>query len=136
PMAAGTFRGVPSERTLLDNADLLVMVGLDPIEIFTSAWPYSAPVVTLDSVPVTEGPYQPSIEVVTDLEHGLRAPTQLTSAHSGWNREDLDAYRAQRDAVLHRTGEGLMPGAVIRLTRERLPDNGILTVDAGQHKVV
>src|SRR5690606_30795574 len=30
----------------------------------------------------------------------------------------------------------LMPGAVIRLTRERLPDNGILTVDAGQHKVV
>src|SRR5690606_8462169 len=70
PMAAGTFRGVPSERTLLDNADLLVMVGLDPIEIFTSAWPYSAPVVTLDSVPVTEGPYQPSIEVVTDLEHG------------------------------------------------------------------
>src|SRR5690606_17611440 len=32
PMAAGTFRGIPSERQLLDKADLLIMVGLDPIE--------------------------------------------------------------------------------------------------------
>jgi acetolactate synthase-1/2/3 large subunit len=29
-----------------------------------------------------------------------------------------------------------MPGAVIRLARERLPDTGILTVDAGQHKIL
>ncbi len=136
PMAGGTFRGVPSERAILDNADLLVMVGLDPIEIFTSAWPYTAPVVTLDTVPVTEGPYRPAIEVIADLEHGLRSLTQLITTHSGWNREDLDAYRTQRDAALHKAGEGLMPGAVIRLTRERLPDNGIITVDAGQHKVV
>ncbi len=136
PMAGGTFRGVPSERAVLDNADLLVMVGLDPIEIFNSNWAYTAPVVTLDTVPVTEGPYRPAIEVIADLEQGLRTLTQLTTAHSGWNREDLDAYRSQRDATLHKTGDGLMPGAVIRLTRERLPDNGILTVDAGQHKVV
>jgi acetolactate synthase-1/2/3 large subunit len=136
PMASGTFRGVPSERAILDNADLLAMVGLDPIEIFTSAWPYTAPVVTLDTVPVTEGPYRPAIEVIADIEQGLRTLTQLTTTHSGWNREDLDAYRAQRDVALHKTGEGLMPGAVIRLTRERLPDNGIITVDAGQHKVV
>ena len=136
PMAGGTFRGVPSERAVLDNADLLVMIGLDPIEIFNSNWPYTAPVVTLDTVPVTEGPYRPTIEVIADLEQGLRALTQLTTVHSGWNREDLDAFRSQREATLRKAGAGLMPGAVIRLTRERLPDNGILTVDAGQHKIL
>jgi acetolactate synthase-1/2/3 large subunit len=136
PMAGGTFRGVASERAVLDSADLLVMVGLDPVEIFTSAWPYTAPVVTLDTTPITEGPYRPSIEVIANLEPSLRALTQMTTAHAGWNREDLDAYRAQREAQLRKTGDGLMPGAVIRLTRERLPDNGILTVDAGQHKIL
>jgi acetolactate synthase-1/2/3 large subunit len=136
PLAAGTFRGVASERAILDSADLLVMVGLDPVEIFTSAWPYTAPVVTLDTIPVTEGPYRPAIEVIAGLEDGLWALAQLTTPHAGWNREDLDAYRAGRDAALRRPGSGLMPGAVIRLTRERLPDDGILTVDAGQHKIL
>jgi acetolactate synthase-1/2/3 large subunit len=136
PMAGGTFRGVASERAVLDNADLLVMVGLDPVEIFTSTWPYTAPVVTLDTVPVTEGPYRPALEVIAGLEASLHALTQLTTPHAGWNREDLDAYRAQREAQLRKPGDGLMPGAVIRLTRERLPDNGILTVDAGQHKIL
>jgi acetolactate synthase-1/2/3 large subunit len=136
PLAAGTFRGVPSERALLDQADLLVMIGLDPIEIFNSNWAYSVPVVTLDEAPVTEGPYRPAIEVIADIEQGLRVLTEAVTPHSGWNREDLDAYRAQREAALHPSGSELMPAAVIRIARERLADKGILTVDAGQHKVV
>jgi acetolactate synthase-1/2/3 large subunit len=58
--------------------------------------------------------------------------------HAGWNREDIDAYRGARDAALHPSsnGKGVMPGAIVRLARERLPDDGIVTVDAGQHKVL
>ena len=29
-----------------------------------------------------------------------------------------------------------MPGAIVRIARERLPDDGVVTVDAGQHKVL
>lgn len=135
-LAAGTFRGVAGERALLDKADLLVMIGLDPIEIFQTGWPYAAPVVTLDEVAVTDGPYRPQVEVIAGLAEGLSVLSAHVTPHNGWNREDLDAYRTQRDAALTKTGEGLMPGAVIRLTREHLADNGVLTVDAGQHKVV
>jgi acetolactate synthase-1/2/3 large subunit len=135
-LAAGTFRGVPSEKALLDAADLLVLVGVDPIEIFNSNWYYSAPVVVLDEVPYTEGPYRPAIEVAASLEGSLRALTAAVTPHSGWNREDVDAYNRQRDVALRPTGAGLMPAAVIRIARERLPDDGILTVDAGQHKVL
>jgi acetolactate synthase-1/2/3 large subunit len=90
-LAAGTFRGVPSERALLDQADLLLMVGVDPIEIFNSSWAYSAPVAVLDEVPYTEGPYRPAIEVVAGLEGSLRSLTAAVTPHSGWNREDVDA---------------------------------------------
>jgi acetolactate synthase-1/2/3 large subunit len=135
-LAAGTFRGVPSERALLDQADLLLLVGVDPIEVFNSGWAYSAPVAVLDEVPYTEGPYRPAIEVVAALEGSLRALTASVTMHAGWNREDLDAYNQQRETALRPEGAGLMPAAVIRIARERLPDDGILTVDAGQHKVL
>ncbi len=135
-LAAGTFRGVPSERALLDQADLLLLVGVDPIEIFNSSWAYDAPVAVLDEAPYVEGPYRPSLEVVGELESSLRSLTTAVTPHSGWNREDVDAYNQQRETALHPTGAGLLPAAVIRIVRERLADTGILTADAGQHKVL
>ena len=138
PLAAGTFRGVASERALLDQADLLVLAGFDPVEVFSpGVWHYDAPVLAIDAVPCSdEAPYRPRLDVVGDLEQSLRLLTERVSAHSGWNREDVEAYRRAREDGLHPKGSGLLPGAVIRVARERLPDEGILTVDAGQHKVL
>ncbi len=136
PLSAGIFRGNPKERELLDQADLLVVVGFDPVEIFApGGWSYEQPVVLIDCVPHLDGVIRPDVEVVTDLADGLRLLAAAAPARA-WNREDLDAYRAAREALLRPAGEGLMPAAVIRIARERLPDNAILTVDAGQHKVV
>jgi acetolactate synthase-1/2/3 large subunit len=136
-LSAGTFRGVASEKALLEQADLLVLVGFDPVEIFTPGiWLYDAPVVTIDEAPYLEGPYKPSIEVIANLEEALPALTAAVTQHNGWNREDIDAYNGRREAALRPTRPGLQPAAVIRITREHLADNGILTVDAGQHKVV
>ena len=139
PLAAGTFRGVASERALLDKADLIVLIGFDAVEIFTpGVWHYSVPVVSVDETPFVEGPYTPDIEVVADLKDALPVLARGVTRHAGWNREDVDAYRGSRDAALHPSsnGKGLMPGAIIRIARERLPDAGIVTVDAGQHKVL
>ena len=139
PLAAGTFRGVESERALLDAADLLVLVGFDPVEIFApGVWLYDAPVLAIDEVPCgAEAPYRPRLEVVADIEASLRLLTEHVSTHAGWNREDVEAYKRSRDAELRpRRGGALMPGAVIRIARQRLPDEGIVTVDAGQHKVL
>jgi acetolactate synthase-1/2/3 large subunit len=137
PLAAGIFRGVESEKALLAKADLFVLVGFDPVEIFTPGiWRYDAPVVSIDEAPLTETPYHPSIEVVTDIESALRRLKEFISTHDGW-REDIDAYKNARQKLLQRKSQaGLAPTAVVRLTREILPDSGILTVDAGQHKVV
>lgn len=137
PLSAGVFRGVVSEKTLLDQADLIVLVGFDPVEIFTPGkWLYDVPVVSIDEVPFTEGPYLPSVEVVGEITSTLRRLTERVSRHGGWNREDLEAYNDRREAALSVTSAGLTPQAVIRLTRDTLPDEGILTVDAGQHKVL
>jgi acetolactate synthase-1/2/3 large subunit len=137
PLAAGTFRGAPNEKALLDQADLLVLIGFDPVEIFTPGyWNYQQPVVMLDEVRHLEGIIRPKVEVVSALAEGLQALTEMLPERSRWNREDIDAYKQQRAQLLRPKGEGLMPAAVVRIARERLPENGIMTVDAGQHKVL
>jgi acetolactate synthase-1/2/3 large subunit len=135
-LAAGTFRGVASEKALLDGADLLVLVGFDPVEVFTpGVWLHKQPIVSIDEVPYDEGPYLPAVEVVTGMTEGLRALTSVVTPHA-WNREDIDSYKGKREAALNPTRPGLQPASVIRITRQHLGDTGILTVDAGQHKVV
>jgi acetolactate synthase-1/2/3 large subunit len=138
PLAAGVFRGVASEKQLLDHAGLLILVGFDPVEIFTpGTWLYDVPIVSIDEVSYSEGPYLPSIEVVAGMEESLRRLTELVSRHKGWSREDVEGYKNRRRTALSRKANGgIAPEAVIRMTRESLPDNGILTVDAGQHKIV
>jgi acetolactate synthase-1/2/3 large subunit len=114
-----------------------VLAGFDPVEIFTPGiWLYDAPIVSIDEVPYTEGPYRVELEVITNLEDGLQTLTGAVSRRSGWNREDIDAYRQTRRPALNPGGPGLMPGAVIRLARQHLGDDGYMAVDAGQHKVL
>lgn len=117
---------------------MIILVGFDPVEIFTpGTWLYNVPVVSIDEVSYSEGPYFPSVEVVAGIEQALRQLTELVSPHHDWNPEDLDAYKSRRLTALNRKSNGrIAPAAVIRLARESLPPNGILTVDAGQHKVL
>jgi len=136
PLAAGTFRGVMAERALLDEADLLIVAGFDPVEIFApGGWPYPQPVLLVDAVPPSEGIIKPAVELVADLAESLRLLAQAAPERA-WSLEMIDAYRRGRERLLWPEGPGLMPGAVVRIARARLPDAGILTVDAGQHKVL
>ena len=58
PNAAGIATGATIEAPLLLEADLVVGVGLDPVELIPAPWPYAAPVVLLGTWPtVDDGAY-------------------------------------------------------------------------------
>lgn len=137
PLSMGTFRGAEDEKDFFESADLLITVGFDPVELFGPGyWDHPQPVVSLDEVPHLDDLIRPRIEVVGNLADSLRILAKLVSPCQGWNSEFLDSFRNQRRSALYPSGKGLMPGAVIRIAREILPDNGIMTADAGSHKVL
>ena len=138
PLAAGTFRGRRGEQALLDKADLLILAGYDPVEIFApGGWSHPQPVVMLDEVPHLADLIRPRVEVVARLADSLEVLSRAVSPCRGWDTEEVESYRKMCRAPLHpRAGGAMMPGAVIRVAREELPDNGILTADAGNHKVL
>ena len=128
---AGLLTGGTAERPLLEAADLIVAIGVDPVELIPAAWPYAATVVTIGEWPISEPYLGAALELVGPLDDAL-AGMQLDG--SGWDVAPA-AWKAgtlERIAVVV---DGLDPRAVIRAVAEANP-GALATVDAGAHMLV
>jgi acetolactate synthase-1/2/3 large subunit len=136
PLCGGTFMGSEESHQLIAGSDLIITLGLDVVELFEPGlWPYSQPVINIDNLPHEDGLFYPSWELIGDIATHLDALKALISVKSGWGAEQVAAFRQSRE-VIHPSANGrLQPAAALRIMRQVLPDDAILTADAGQHKV-
>lgn len=141
PWCAGVATGATIESPLLAEADLVVGVGLDPVELIPAPWPYTAPVVLLGGWSIDDSTWfaaRLAAEVVGDLVESLTTAGQLLSserpAHTGAEhrtRAQLEVRAAVPDLPI-----ALVPQDVVSIARELAPPNTIATVDAGAHMLV
>ncbi|WP_116043743.1 thiamine pyrophosphate-binding protein [Amycolatopsis palatopharyngis] len=133
PSYAGVFTGAVVERPLLDQADLIIALGLDPVEPLPGPWSNKAPMVMLHSHPIDAAYFGEPEVVVGSYDEQFK--DLLGRCHSEWppraGRETCD-----RDvARLEYPTQGLSPHEVVRTTRKARGD-ALLTVDAGAHMLV
>ncbi len=137
---AGGMAGEAQMRRLLDDADLLIAVGFDPVEC-DSEWFVGRHALAID-VPGASGDdaggYRPALSLHGDPAEILRLLARRVGAASGW---DADALQRHRDAIRgitgpHRGDTGLSPAEAIGALRDVLPRDGILTCDVGSHKLL
>ena len=67
PVAAGLLTGATIEGEVLAAADLIVAVGLDPVELIPAPWPYAAPVASIAPWPVPDPYFATAAEAVGPL---------------------------------------------------------------------
>jgi acetolactate synthase-1/2/3 large subunit len=136
PSCAGLFTNGASERPLLDAADLIVAVGLDPVEPIPADWRYHAPVLALHPWPITDPYYQPAVDLIGPVGASL---AELDGAwRSDWTPA---AGREAKDAVLAAlrvevAPDRLTPHQVVDGLRRAAPPGAVVTVDAGAHFLV
>ena len=135
PNVVGLFTGGAVERETVDQADLIVLCGLDPVELIGRPWPYKAPVLDLAAVAhpihyVTPalGLYGPLRDTVAALADG--------AGPSAWEASALSALRAsaRRRLAYAGSGQGLTPEQVV--AEAQAAASGLdarATVDAGAH---
>ena len=138
---AGVATGGTIESPLLHEADLIIGIGLDPVELIPAAWPYSAPVVLLGGWQVDDSTFFEHHlhgEVVgglPDLTAQLR-----TRVHTTWPAGAAADHRRRAEAELRAAvpaqAQGLTPQQVVDLAAAAAPTGTIATVDAGAHMLV
>jgi acetolactate synthase-1/2/3 large subunit len=132
--AAGLLTGATIEAPILEQADLIVAIGLDAVELIPAPWPYSAPVLALSEWPQVDSFFRPALELVAPLETLLPflEPLRFLPAPPRRPREYLVAGLAALDVA----ADGLRPQDVVRTARALAPPGTIATIDSGAHMLV
>jgi acetolactate synthase-1/2/3 large subunit len=137
PWSLGVFMGGNLEQPVIDKSDLLVLIGLDPVELLPKKWGYRQPILYIDSVPNTEETYHAEIELVGEIASTLmRLCDEGLDGRSDWRTEEIRSYRENTKAVLAFETDGLSAVEVIHRTREATPGDALLTIDVGANKLL
>ncbi|MDQ3947316.1 MAG: thiamine pyrophosphate-binding protein [Actinomycetota bacterium] len=134
PQAAGLFTNGAMERPVIEAADLIVAVGLDPVEPIPAEWGYPAPVVALHPWELTDPYFEPAVALVGPVDAHLEA---LAGAWSGdWAPDAGRVVKAAAQESISAEGTGLTPHVVVERLRQAAPPDVVVTVDAGAHFLV
>lgn len=138
PHLIGLFTGGAVERECVGQADLIVLCGLDPVELIGRPWGYQVPVLDLGPVDHPVHYVQPARRVDGDLSLIIKALSRVQTG-GGWGIDAFARLRANVASRLAYRGEdggasGLSPDAVVRTALELSEGRDTrITVDAGAH---
>ena len=118
------------------QADLVVGIGYDPIEINYEDWIPNVPLLNINTVPadLDQTKYTLACDVVGDLKCALERLTALGHGmKKDWDMERLSQRRKKMFEDLRPDPGSFGPRAVLSSLREILPEDGIMTCDVGAH---
>ena len=135
-LSAGILTGAELERPLLEQADLLLAIGLDPVELLPRPWSYPAPLVALREDPAADPYLAPSLTVAGPVGALIRELAgAVTECRSEWREEEVARLTPAALAVLRvPVTEGLASWEVVDVVAAAAPAGPLtVTVDAGAH---
>ncbi|HEY2908320.1 MAG TPA: thiamine pyrophosphate-binding protein [Vicinamibacterales bacterium] len=128
----GVFTNAAIERSLIEQADLLIAVGLDPVELIPRPWTFDARIVSFAASEMDDSHVPFAAQSVGDVAAAI-GRLEATLEVSAWDasvvRTCLD--RQRRDPFVGTSG--FSPLRVVEVAAERLARSARVTVDAGAH---
>lgn len=136
PLRAGCIIGGLIERELVMQADLIVTVGLDAIELQPKPWPYTVPVLSLANVPSLDALVPAEAEIVGNLRTLLAGLAEFAADGAGWGEAAAKTFRAQVTKALDVPTQGISPQGAMEVARAVLPRETVATCDAGASRLL
>ena len=134
--AAGLLTGATIEAPVLTAADLILAVGLDPVELIPAPWPYAAPVVALGPWICDDAYFEPLASLVASVPEALGLLSGCLDG-SGWRTTGQEFRERARERLVGAAGSGgLSAQDVVLDAREAFPADTVATVDSGAHMLV
>lgn len=136
PLALGCIERAKRQvqRAFLRNADLIIGLGYDTIEVEYEAWTGNVPVLNIDielaDVDATVNVVQ---EVVGDLDASIARLAALPAMHNEWPKDAVQRHCQEFQKTLRPPTARFSPYHAIDIVRCMLPRDGVLAFDVGAH---
>ncbi len=124
---------------LMAEADLILLLGYDPIEMrigWRDPWPEVTPVVEVAPLERSHGMHGVSHLLIGGLAETLDALSAGQSPQATWPDGRAAATREALLAAFRPKGDGFGPGEVFQTLRGCLPDDTVATADSGAHRIL
>ena len=132
PLVVGHFTGGTAESACLGAADLILLYGLDPVELIPQPWRYGAPILELGRVAGL--PHYATLAVSLIGPLGASAACLHGAARaSDWSIDDIEPLRSAMRRRLQTEDEGITAGRIVQTAASRASKRTRITVDAGAH---
>jgi len=133
---AGCIIGGLIERELISQADLIITLGVDGVELQPKAWPYATPLLSIVNTPTLEGLFPANLEIVCDIKVVLKSLTEFSEGGSNWGEKGAAKFRVDLNNALDVKTSFMSPQAAMEVARDVLPRDTIATCDAGASRLI
>jgi len=136
PLWCGIVTGAALEAPLLQDADAILALGLDPVELLPAPWRPSAPVIALREHTEPVPGYRPRQLLLGELPRlvGVLAGRLMHEPSSTWSMSEIADRRAELLAAVRITSPGSLSALeVVEAVQAVAPAGATVTVDAGAH---
>lgn len=117
------------------QADLVIGIGFDPIELNYEDWMPNVPLIHIDTVPADLDKENDRLacDVVGELKHSLAFLLTLDTNDNDWDFDELAERKEKMFALLQAPDGCFGPRKVLQGLRAILPKDGIMSCDVGAH---
>ncbi len=128
----GMFTGAAAEARCLESADLIVLYGVDPVELIPGEWRYTAPVLELTAWPQVSAPTTPACTLAGPLDE-LVEVFGADELACQWPAGEIAGLRESLRRRLEVASSTRSVDDVVAALASFAPAHSRLTVDAGAH---
>ncbi len=133
PLTVGSFTGAKLDASVLEEADLILFCGVDPVEIIPGKWRYAAPVAVLTEYGNLAWPFAADAMVEGSIAESAARLAKKTPAVT-WEAAQITRLKQRIQAKLGNVGKhGHFPDNVVDALALAAPAGARLAVDAGAH---
>ena len=122
------------QRAFLRDADLIIGLGYDTIEVEVEAWISDVDMLQIDieKIDVAAG-VKIVHEVTGNLESSLSLLAAIAPSDNDWTEAEISAHKERFQVALRPETAAFSPHQAIDAVRAALPHDGVLAFDVGAH---
>lgn len=131
----GIFTGGKAEQPCVSQSDLIMLVGMDPVELILQPWAYDIPVLDIARIKHTPHYTTPAAALYGALAPSL-ASLRDHASPSTWKPVEIAALKRDMAARMQFGGPAdLNPQSIVQLAQAAATSRPRITVDAGAHMI-